>query len=160
MIIEKRILSLDEYVNKLNRKPVENQDHEKPIDKINRMFKSAIEKAPEHTEEIKKEWENIKERLGKNDISNLDYQIKEILSRFNVAYLSESQEDEGQKVPGNQYNDKAKSVKRWLLNNLNNYNLEDESNKMYADILKYFDMTDKTSTEIDDFKQLVNLNLE
>lgn len=160
MEFKKRILTLDEYVEKLNT-PVKASDHgfEEPLEKINRMFKSAIKKAPQHTDELKKEWIKMKEKQLGGEVSNLDYQIKEILSRYNVAYLSES-EDDTRTIVGNTFNDKAKEIRKWLEKNADDYNIETEHDKFVAAALKHFKMEDKTNIEKDDFIQLVNINLE
>ena len=163
MEFKKRILSLDEYVEKMNTKPVKASENglEDPLDRINRMFKSAIRKAPEHAEELKKEWIKMKEKQLGGEVTNLDYQVKEILSRYNVAYLSESEsETEYETAPGNQFNDKAKEIKKWLSEHLNDYCMETEQGKLIDDILKHFHMTDRPNIDRDDFIQLVNINLE
>lgn len=158
---KRRILSIDEYIEKLNA-PVKASDNglEEPLEKINRMFKSAIRKAPDHADELKNEWIKLKKKQIAGEITNLDYQIKEILSRFNVAFLSEGAEEEAKEIPGNSFNKKAKEIKLWVAKHGDDYNVETDHTKLIADILKAFKMDDKPSVEQDEFAQLVNINLE
>jgi len=173
---KERIPSFDNYIKTLYE-PIKSTDKglEKSIDKIDRMFKEAIEKAPEFKDELETEKQKLKEKLNANEISNIEFQIKEILSRYNLSYLSEDEEekinrdeeDSGDKIeaieiPENPYNHKVEQIKQWLVKNMDKYDTDEESNdkfKMIDDILKHFKMEDESEDDKDKFIQLVNINL-
>lgn len=154
-----KIISLDEFIG-TQIAPVKSGGPEIPIDKINRMFSQAIEKCPEKTNEIKKEWIKVKERYLDGELANLEFHIKEILSRYNVAFLSEGEDRNWKEIPGNKYNEKAKKIREWLEGKMIDINTESDVAKTHEEVLKHFEMTDKSSADKDEFLQLVNANLE
>jgi len=177
---KERIPSFNTYIKSLYE-PVKstNRGLEKSIDKINRMFKEAIDKAPKFKSELQIERKKLKEKLSANEITNIEYQIKEILSRYNLSYLSEdedskitkddSEEDgidkiDAIEIPENPYNNKVEKIKQWLIKNIDKYDEDEEGDndkfKMIDDIIKHFNMEDESEDDKDKFIQLVNINLE
>jgi hypothetical protein len=71
-------------------------------------------------------------------------------------FLNEKESIEFKEIPGNSCNNIAKEIKQWTIDNPD-YVLPEEYEKMFSTAVKHFKINDKF---LNDFKQLLNLNLE